>query len=690
MLRQKLTKTKEFRFFVSAGRKFPFSALKLPFIRSLSVISPNPKNAYLDLGDFTCVDMMEACKSLNTLELHFQNAYAFLVGPVAQNKFESLTTLIIKHVVQAAPIFTSFKALPRNLTRFGLSTDNVMKTYQSLDINQFALLPRTLLHLTIDIKTITKPIDGAFPNENTKSLFPPSLVYLKLHGLLAHEALDFLPQTIEELDLETVNYGAQTTFKSSQVPKNLKSLKLADALSMEPEFPLPSSLTYLELGSKKGNLIQDLTRMISAGTAFQMGKREFEVLESSQMEKESLSRNGELIETIPNDMKNRPIIGLNLVLERNAFQKAVLSGSDILGSFVDFYCRVPSMETIWITDDELLVAVEKILKISKAKKMFLELQGMRLPSEIPATIEELHVCESMHPDDVDILPSSLKILSTSDSIYGIFATDRDHLDTFPQWEASHFAKLPKFITFMELNFVMAKNGDDLSNLKQLLFLETFILYAIPLRELKMAPHWLPKCLPTGLRNLHLDRSETDEVQEKPEVEALSANCLTDCQLVSVVPHLKMLKIFCTVDCGPNLGRFLSSLPRGLMELSVDRLSSNFEVPALSHLPKTLSKLSLYVSETGLGYITMSNDHLAALPRGLSSISFSCGPPCTMNGSVYQMLPKATKNINLKFPTPSTLSYSLSSRIPNDYPVTPAYGQSAAYGQPAGYPPPSPY
>lgn len=107
LLRQKLAHNCQILNFVSlTNTKFPFAALKLPKLRSLSMCGIKGVYSFMDFRNGGELALAQGSKTIEKIKLCFQNSLALFMSPgnvspslSVRDRFPSLTTLVLRDIV---------------------------------------------------------------------------------------------------------------------------------------------------------------------------------------------------------------------------------------------------------------------------------------------------------------------------------------------------------------------------------------------------------------------------------------------------------------------------------------------------------------------------------------------------------------------------------------------------------------
>lgn len=439
------------------NEKFPFSALRLPHLDSLSVIGSFYTNLRFEEDDIAAFNRSQSCNSLLlSLRLKFCNAAAFFCLPGStmsrDERFPSLTKLSLQ--CKANDELAKLMArLPKTLTNFSLSEFDLVETsMRKWDIFEFSKLPKTLLSLKLECGSISEPGKEAGKNyESFADLLPPQLTSLTLSHLSGRTILSYLPKSLETLSLRIHLRPPEADYKfpTSLLPPNLTDLTLN--VPFDFDCPFPSGLRILEVPTETRTTIQ--TR----------------------------------------DDNNPNWKGLPLPT------RLELVSSDTFGDLKRFLA-------IKVTNASEL---EEIGEAQKNVVFPIELkafsQSIRFPKPLLQSIKRMIVGDSIHGKDLRMLPRNLAFL-TLQAVRG---------NSWPPWTIEQVRQLPQYLRTLSIQFNVVDDGRKLAHISGIP-LKTFRIRQVPLEQIATASYWLPSCLPPHLKHLRVSQTESRELSVSPD------------------------------------------------------------------------------------------------------------------------------------------------------------------------------
>lgn len=583
ILRTKLARSiSSLKFNFRQGDKFPFAALNLPHLRSLSVEAKEYHFLHLEEAAITASSSLERCNSrITSLRLHFRNVGSLFTRPGSlslSDRFLSLTDLDMCCYCNDRFI-NSFSELPKTLTRLKISahesTYAATQAISILDLFAISNLPRCLLTLEILWNNIWESPGQEDGGSRFEGLFPPHLTSLSLCYLENYTILDNLPSNLEELSLKFQFESEKDTPVSIFSPK-LTSLEIYTPLMFDS--PLPPKLTRLKVPRTTYQAL--LTH--GNGDPNWKGLPLPPYLQIDPME----------VPDLPNDLFRR--------------FKRIQSATIRQPHHLDELCESP---------------IEGF-----PQRLYIQTRGVKFTKPLPSGIKLLTLIDPMHGDDIQSLPRHLTELDISSLGNSASA------ELPPPWSLDHVAQLPETLRHLFIPLYVVNDTQNLAPISKLPLVE-FVLTDIPSSQLKTAPTWLPYCLPFHLTTLELRRRQF-------EIELFSPESITLCHLAEVVPHLRSFSTDILFNKDAPMGPLFASLPRNMESLFL-RLCAAFELDALSFLPRQLERLFISFIDTRLPdsdrFIT--NEHFKGLPERLGDFSLHLASKQNLNETLVHYLPK---------------------------------------------------
>lgn len=541
------------------NENFPFSALKLPHLKSLSVLCNQAAYLRFENGDTaSSTDLETRNSTLSSLRLHFRNAPAFFCRPGSlslEYRFPSLTELSLE-CFGRSELAKSLARLPKTLTKFRLERwSSGLLDECPLDIFELSNLPRTIL----DLEIVWMPIKEVRERQNSEAIafediLPPQLTFLSLSHLSERTILSHLPKSLENLFLQFAPGGADLTeMKTSLLPPDLTCLKLNIPLIFDN--PLPSGLVTFKLPLE---------------TEIKLRTRD----------------GGD-----PN-WKGLPLP------PRLEYDHPYPTIAD--------HCLLKRVSHIIISEESQLDTLFELSKNKDFPKSFTsELPLLRILKPLPSSIKHVNLLDSMHGDDVTMLPSRLEqfFISRPQKI--------EYSSLPPSWTMQQVAELPRYLRELHIPFDIVKDGCKLAPISKL-FLNSLELVGVPGEHLQLAPNWLGSCLPLHLSKLTIFTSRQERTKISPD-------CIRLCNLGEAVPHLSSFSMEIKFSYEAPMGPLFASLPSNLRELEINFTPSVFEQDALSKTPRTLRALTMCFIEDLFDFAapnSMGCKHFEGLPPRL--------------------------------------------------------------------------
>lgn len=530
--------------------------------------------------------------NITSLHLSFRNAaYLFVqTGSIGvSERFPSLTDLDL--YCYAYPVLLdSLSQLPASLTRLKISAHS--ESYSTgepdddLRLNSIAKLPRSLLSLGLHWNLIRDPENTTLTLDDYENLFPPHLTSLGLSLLVNTAIVEFLPSTLETLELrfkEPDEVEVRTFF----LPANLTSLEVnADLLF---DSPLPARLAKFEVPESTCSMVltQDKGNASWAGLP------------------------------LPPSLEIHPTFVWDI-------------RPDFFPRFK--YIRGISIATQWALDElcksQATEGFTKSISVRQA--------NVRLTNSLPSSTKSLTLRDWMHGEDVAMLPRQLEELSIH-----IWWQEIDPAMLPRPWTIEQVDLLPKTLRRLHFPFYLVAEGKKLAPIAGC-SLDALALDDVPISQLKLAPEWLVSCLPLSLRTLEINgQYEVDDEDDPQGRLKFSALHIATCNLAEVVPHLQTLSISMSFEDDQSVGRFFASLPRNLDTLHVYFPGSAMEIGAISFLPRSIECLNITLASDFIEDSTpgISCEHFEGLPPRLGSLTLRVPRKHTLDTTLLQLLPK---------------------------------------------------
>lgn len=518
------------------NQQFPFSALKLPHLKSLSVIGSRQIFLRFDKDEKTRSNSSERYNcAITCLSLNFLNSSALFTRPGAlslEERFPSLTDLTL-HCSPSDELVESFAELPQSLTTLKLTAvyrnPRTQSFEHSLDLMAIKCLPRSLLTLELGWPSIQR-LEGDMKAEELSSVFPPGLTSLHLSSLSEVSILSHLPHSLETLEcfiIEPEEEEKRETMKTSLLQPNLTHLEAHVRFIFDA--PLPQKLRFFEACESTMDTIFTQVTGNTSQKGFSLPPRLEYAVQTLPLPPPTFFRHARRV-------------------------------------------RIALVETESQLNDLLASQEEGILKCLKSDE-----PNLRILKPLPSSIKEMYLNSSMHGEDVHMLPRGL----TNFSIYALAHP------TLPPtlWTSAQVRDLPlRFLVSLSIPFYLVGDGSKLAPISEL-SLKILHLARIPVDAVVTAPLWLIHCLPYYLQSLALFADDGK----------VSTDAIRLCRLHEVVPHLRILSMKIEFGNERSLGAMLDVLPKHLEQLNLRKVHV-FEVTAMSHLPKSLFKLFLEFSD----------------------------------------------------------------------------------------------
>lgn len=579
--------------------KFPFTALRLPHLKSLEVKAYEYHYIRFLEEETTASDSLQKRNpNITSLLLHLRNAAAFFTRSGSVYLFDRFPSLINLDLncFGCPELINAFTLLPRTLKSVKIVAHerpySTGETHVPLPMTAIAKLPRSLASIEISWNHIAAPEN---PSEY-KALLPPQLTALKLspvdgEGIFAH-----LPAGLETLSLKFKKPAAFEA-KTSLLPATLTSLEIDVPLSFDAA--LPARLTKFEVPSASCREV--LTLGNGVGSSW----------------------------------KGLP---LPVALEVSPPSFEDLS-ADVLARFKRFNnITVATQGEI----NEICTSQEK----GFPKQLTLGTKDLRFAKALPCGVNKVVLHDWMHGDDIKMLPATLTELNrTTPEIMQASDLTLDVSAKPASWTFEQVAQFPKYLRKLHLPFAVVDEGKKLAPISGL-FLERFELIDVPSNEYETAPEWLAACLPFHLKELQIQTRMGPPAGDAKQFSV--GKSLAACNLRAVVPHLKhlMLWAFPFVDDNSMASVFVS-LPRALDYFFISCPNNAIELGAVAHLPRTLEHFDLNfhgcindASEDDDLKDLLTAQHFERLPERLGYLRVILPKQHRINRDMLQFLPKS--------------------------------------------------
>lgn len=601
-LRCKLRNAEDFCFKVAHGTKMPYAVLGLSKLRSLAIYGLKEPLTMLDFRDKGELQLVQGSKTLKKLVLSFRNAPSLLWSPYAElttlpirSRFPALSTLVLRNISCDNNLESLFGELPDTLTTFELYFADWFEL-DGISMSSIAKLPRYLTTLELFARAIVDPSD---PDFDFSSVLPPNLTYLRLVTLASPSVLNYCPSTLLKLFV-SVSFECDFVWQSSKLPPNLISLSISgfEGLRMEWDKPLPSALEI----------------------DFNLSSRLYE---------------GLTISSLPRRMRNIPELLINKEFDH-------LSPEALVTALNDLHKKFPNLRNTRIFAEDNLKDLPSCVET-------LKIEGeTTIDSPVPSSLASLFLFAPMSSSCLENIPNTLLRLFVNFKREG----GRPFHLAFPHsgyqpWNETDLAQLRRFTQLTLLN-IRADCITDLSSLAplaELKSLKQLFLFDFILEDLQP----VARCLPQSLIELRFFCREESAVMfdwlEEKEQDKLPFDLFSACELASVTPHLKSLKITGETQTAVALGDSIATIPRGLQELSLYFSIADLERDALCLLPPSLTSLQLELRQQLNGIIT--NELFCGLPDSLAELYVTLGPSAQVDEGIFDLLPKTIARFNFE-------------------------------------------
>lgn len=567
-----------FEIYPCHNTRFPFAALKLPALKSLSLSGHEEVISYVNYMDGVETSFNQVCKSIEEINFRIANASAFLLPIKAsiprlpiRDRFPSLTKLILHDFICEEQLKDEvFGEFPETLTFLSL------KAVDPLDCNDcdndfcvttISKLPRQLKSLELLNFCI-----GHFNSENVayEDALPPNLTHLALDDIYDVPILSYLPSSLTTLRFGWQSCGTapQLDWKLSTIPPGLVSLSIGlfcDGLQVVEDAPLPSTLESVDYG---------------------------------------VGFEGFSLETLPGSLKTAP--------------KYLFTYDDDIKMLQNF----ENLEYASIWRERTSVAI-----FPTCLKALVCRGPCAIDSPLPNGLTELVL--SVLPNHIDLanIPSSLTSLSALGS----------ELSIFSPWGRKEFVNIAswKFLSTLTISWTDIHSGYSLAPLAGMNSLKNFDISSVPWRGLLETPEWLPQCLPATLRTFAMSTTN-----DAPLSRALEEDFFSGWNLQTVTPSLTSLEINCRYVSRqfiiPLSTAFFASLPRGLLSLLLNIAPAALELDAIAQLPRTIQLFGLVSLEKSN---SLSDNHFRGLPP-LPDFNLLYSALASVTPNIYNILPKS--------------------------------------------------
>lgn len=425
---------------------FPFSALKLPHLQSLSVTCFKDCHLRFHEGDNPeSIAPRTSNSRITTFRLEAANAAALFTLPGSlslQERFPSLTDLHLE-CFATDRLVEAFSEFPSStLTRLRISS---VSSDHDLSIYSISRLPRSLLSLHLKWRHITCDAGADSKDGTFEGLFPPHLTTLELATISGYTVLDHLPQNLEHLTL-FFHFGFNARkIAFSLLPPKLVSLETD--LEIEFDSPINDNFTSFFLVARSIDelvSLQDITELFRAPPALPLAPPDFYA-----------SANGSY-------------------QRFNRIERCFISNKDDLEL---------------VAHTQMDEGYPKLLESRESHLRFLK--------PLPKSIKTLILTDSSHPDDIQMLPRQLEELTINPMLCN---------GQVPSWDLEHALLLPEYLRTLSIPCEVVDNPAKLAPISKF-FLERLCLPYIPMKHFKSLPNWLPYCLPPHLKTLELSSSD---------------------------------------------------------------------------------------------------------------------------------------------------------------------------------------
>lgn len=585
---------------------FPFAALALPNLRTLSVKGMLSYCTYLDFRKGGDLALARGHRTLEKIDLDFCNSPGLFVLPEStiprlpiRDRFPSLTTLIMSNIICDWRLHRLFGELPETLTNLSLAFSNTTEAPE-LDVRSISKLPRHLTTLKLNHVFISAANDA---NIDYKNMFPPNLLHLDIDIAYDEEIPKHWPSTLQSIRFS--NGGAPKTILASWIPKKLKRLEYCDKdddyqhdrHQLNLDVPLPQSLE-----------IFDFTTLIVVGNPpFTLADLPRGV---KQIPKHFFSRGNPARWS-----HNNELLTLESVLQRYYKLEKVSIKSPVPATCLPIALK-------WLK-----------LKIPHS-----------FSSPLPSGLTYLQLRVPLPSHSLKYLPPTIQTLIVGIPPKRTVRAAWDYSETqsgYPPWDSDDIAILASklcLVTFStEMRFI--QRCSCLSPLAKVETLKNFKINYVSLEDMLLSPNWLPKCLPRNLEELEIvyQASFLNEQPKKHiEGDLIPDDFLRLCNLAEVTPHLKSLTLEYRWLRPLLLGPSFASLPRGLVTLVINSFFAELTPDACRLLPRSLIDFNIWIPNQVRNQI--SNRHLEGLPPSIASLSLNFDSKAAIDEGLLTILP----------------------------------------------------
>lgn len=570
---------------------FPFTALNLPKLRTLSVKSIEEAVTYLDFRKGGDLALTRGHKTLEKIELRFPNSPAFFISLnrsvprlTIRDRFPMLSTLTLDEICCEKPLEGLFGEFPETLRKLSL-TYTASRFPPRLCLASLCNLPAQLESLELSGFLLNDPAQRAF---DFGTLFPANLRHLTLDQLAEATILDYWPPVLQTLRFSVLESSHTLTWRSSKIPPNLVELYVsASDWQFELDAPYPHTLKILDFPGCSMDLSEDNIANLPAG-----------------------------LTTVP------------IHFLRMAVRFSVAGRPMALESICKRLVHLEHME-IWCKEQSgMLPGGLKSLHLPTA---------FAIEQPLPSGLKNLMI-SAPHPlESLKHLPSTITTLHVRREESVILT------GLFPPWNAAEVDYLTSrmLLTSFDIEMTSIVSGSCLASLKGVETLKILMIRQASPPDMLSSPNWLPHCLPENLEYLQI--SSSPQTRNRPMIAQKNDDIITDdflrlCNLAKATPHLKTLIWDCKLPQAVLLGPSFASLPRGLLSLSFSFMVGDLLLDACSQLPRSLKRLELKLMDQNETKI--SNKHFEALPESLQQMSLFVGDPADLDQRLLEILPKS--------------------------------------------------
>lgn len=529
-------------------------------------------------------------KTLEKLDLQFGNATSILLAPdifipyiAISDRFPSLSTLVLRDFIWLIPLGNLFGELPETLTSLTAVSRHNEFICPELSLRSIANLPRHLKSLELGGMKLYEPWEDQ--EFDFAGLFPPNLRYLDLETVESHKFLNYCPPELTILRAKIRDVADVLVWKASKIPRGLVELKIDMELDwkIDMDVPLPSSLESIDFGSNwpfsDATTLDDLPQKLKCINA-----------------------------SLTHFLARQRSPGLRI-------------------PEVEIYKRFPDIEHVVVLDNCDLACIPR----RKLKKLEL-IPSRNIVFPLPSSLVDLNIYFCPSSTSFANFPSTLRSLTITCNHANMY---------FRAWTAPDFAVLVSTLSLesFTIDFGSTVSPSCLAPLQKMETLKKISIKEIPFHGLMKTHKWLPKCLPRDLQSLSLDYDEGSlrhmhGDSDKP----FDDGFLQYCDLASVTPHLKSLKIKCRFPNLALLHRSFDALPSGLLKLDLKFDNAELDPEAMSLLPRSLRELRLTLKRQEQDEI--SNQHFEGLPEALQKFSFEFDATDSIDANVFEILPQS--------------------------------------------------